>query len=268
MMLSRGAGYQGTLALAMSSHELDAMRAWVEETDRIAMAHFRVDVPYERKTDGTPVTEADRAIERMLRERIEAAFPGDAILGEEEGASGDADRVWIIDPIDGTKNFARGIPVFATLLALEVAGEPVAALVSAPALGARWWAVAGIGAFRGDEPIRVSAAATVEDSDVCTGGLDWAEGAGKQDRIVALSTLARRQRGFGDFWGYMLVAQGSVEAMVEFAPLAVWDVAACKCIVRAAGGRFTDVAGNDAVREGAVVATNGLVHDEVLTLLA
>lgn len=245
--------------------ELAAVLRWTDDTDARAMAHFRVDVPYERKSDGTPVTAADREVEARLREAIAREFPGDAILGEEEGETGSASRRWVLDPIDGTKNFSRGVPVFATLVALEDNGRAVLGVVSAPALRTRWWAVRGGGAFRDGESIRVSSVPRIEDGDLCTGGLDWAGDA--RATVIDLLARARRQRGFGDFWGHVLVAQGSMDAMIEYAPLAPWDVAAPKLVVEEAGGRWSDLGGDDRATTGACVSSNGRLHDEILDLL-
>jgi histidinol-phosphatase len=246
--------------------ELTAALRWVDRTDQIAMEHFRIGVPFDQKADGTPVTVADRSIEKALRAAVAEEFTGDGIVGEEFGDSGASARRWIIDPIDGTKNYRRGVSVFATLIALEERGAPLLGVVSAPALRARWWATAGGGAFHDGESIHVSDVARVEDSDVITGGWDWVEEAGRFDGLALLSRTAKRQRGFGDFWGHMLVAQGSAEIMVEFAPLATWDLAAVRAIVGEAGGMVTDLDGNQA-REGACVTSNGLVHHEALALL-
>lgn len=253
--------------------ELSAARRWADETDGIALEHFRAGAPAETKDDGTPVTAGDRAVEEHLRAAITREFPGDAVLGEEGGATGSSRRRWVIDPIDGTRNFARGIPVWATLVALqaEVEGERAGVLalgvVSAPALGTRWWAADGGGAFRDGEPIRVSRVARLEDADLCTGGLDWARAAGEWDRFERLLARVRRHRGFGDFWGAMLVAQGSMDAMVEFAPLELWDVAAPSKILVEAGGRATNIQGENGVRPSPIVSSNGILHEELLTLL-
>lgn len=245
--------------------ELSVAQAIVDETDPIAMRHFALTVPTQIKADGTPVTVADRAVEETIRRALESAFAGDAILGEEQGASGESARRWIIDPIDGTKNYARGVPVFATLIALEVDGALVLGMVSAPALGARWWATAGDGAFANGARITVSGVDNVAAADVVTGGLDWArDNAGG---LFQLFARARRQRGFGDFWGHMLVAQGSAEVMVECAPLALWDIAAPRLIVEEAGGRVTDLTGDPTFQAGSALSTNGALHDEVLGLL-
>lgn len=244
--------------------ELTLAHRWADEADAIAMEHFRAGTLTEIKADGTPVTVADRGIERALRRNIEREFPQDAVLGEEEGAAGESSRRWIIDPIDATKNYARGIPVFATLLALAIEERTVLGMVSAPALGARWWATDGGGAFASGAPIRVSTIDALEDADVISGGDDWSLSAGQG--YVSLLTRARRHRAFGDFWGHMLVAQGSAEVMVEHAPLAPWDIAAPALIVTEAGGRCTSMDGGRAVG-GPTVSTNGALHDEVLAII-
>jgi len=248
--------------------ELALAHRWCDETDAIALEHFRIGALTEIKDDGTPVTMGDREVERALRVSIERAFPRDAILGEEEGATGSGARRWIIDPIDGTKNYARGVPVFATLIALVVDESPVLGVVSAPGLGLRWYATRGTGAFASGGPIHVSTIESLAESDVITGGIDWAEDLGATERALELFRRARRQRGFGDFWGHMLVAQGSAEVMVEFAPLALWDIAAPKLIVEEAGGRVTSFDGDPSLRPGPVLATNRSVHAEALKVLS
>jgi histidinol-phosphatase len=245
--------------------ELALAHRWVDGTDALALEHFKLGTLTQIKEDGTPVTAGDRAVERALRRDLEEHFPDDAVLGEEEGAQGEGPRRWIIDPIDGTKNYARGIPVFATLIALEVDGEPVLGLVSAPALGSRWWAVRGEGAFHSGRSIRVSQISTLADADLITGGDDWAQG--NTEAYAGLLERARRQRGFGDFWGHMLVAQGSAEAMIEFAPLARWDIIAPRVIVEEAGGRCTALDGGPA-EGGPTLSTNGMLHDELRAALA
>ena len=244
--------------------ELALLQRWCDETDAIALEHFRVGAMTEIKPDGTPVTAGDRAVERALRSHLADSFPDDAILGEEEGATGDGARRWIIDPIDATKNYARGIPVFATLIALQQDRQTVVAMVSAPGLGARWWAAKGEGASSSGAPIRVSGVTDLAQADVITGGDDWA--LGDADAYEALLKGTKRHRAFGDFWGHMLVAQGSAEAMVEFAPLAPWDIAAPALIVTEAGGRCTAMDGGPPVG-GATVSSNGALHDEVLASL-
>ena len=246
--------------------ELAAVQRWMDAAGRAALSHFRIGVPSEAKADGTPVTAADREVEAALRQSIAAEFPADGVLGEEQGESGSATRRWIIDPIDGTKNFSRGIPIFATLVALQDQGRTVLGIVNAPALGTRWWAVRGKGAFRDGERIRVTKTSEVAEADLCTGGLGYA-GRARDEQVLNLTARARRQRGFGDFWGHVLVAQGSMDAMVEFAALAPWDVAAPKIIVEEAGGRWSDLDGEDRTTSGPCVSSNGTVHEAILAAL-
>jgi histidinol-phosphatase len=223
-----------------------------DAADALTLPRFRAsDLHIETKPDLTPVTDADRATERMLRDRIAQDRPGEGVLGEEEGDDDGGDVRWIIDPIDGTRNFSRGIPVWATLIALEREGHVVCGVVSAPALGRRWWAARGEGASADGSPIRVStvpklAAATVS----CTHGRDLAK----------LEPLVWHARGLGDFWQHVLVAEGALDAGVD-AKLARWDYAAIEPIVTEAGGRLAEF-------RGQIVSTNGLLHDEVLGALS
>lgn len=213
------------------------------------------------------MSEADRAVEEMIRDRLAVERPDDAILGEELGPSGTGDRRWIVDPIDGTKSYVRGVPVWATLLALEVAGEPVVGVVSAPALGRRWWGARGSGAFADGDRIRVSEIRAVEDAQLCFANVrDW-EPLSLDDRVLALSRQAWRAIGYGDFWGHMLVAEGAAEIMIE-PELAYWDVAALRPIIEEAGGRCASRAGGPPVGPGGCITTNAHLHDEVLALLA
>lgn len=231
------------------------------------------------KADGTLVTEADRAIEAALRERLALAFPDHAVLGEEaglsggagpsgaSGSSGSAGRpLWVIDPIDGTNNFAWGIPIFATLIALQVDGVTQVGVVSAPALGERYDAATGLGARMNGSPISVSSVGSVDEARVnfaSWGG--WVE-AGLDRQWASILTRCRRSRGFGDFWGHMLVARGAAEAMAE-PDLQPWDVAALSVIVEEAGGRLTDFSGAPFQGRGSCLTTNGQVHDEILSVL-
>jgi histidinol-phosphatase len=248
--------------------ELAAMQGWLDATDRLALEHFRIDVPYRNKDDGTPVTEADIAIEHVLRTAIEERYSNDAVIGEEGGSSGNAagERRWIIDPIDGTKNFRRGIQIFATLIALEDAGEIVAGVVSAPALATRWSARKGGGAFRNGEAISVSKVKEITVAEICSGGVGSIADAGLGQRFADLCGQAARHRAFGDFWGHMLVAQGSMDVMVE-PEVNLWDLAALKIIVSEAGGKMTSLAGEDRIDAGNCLTTNGQLHDEVLEAL-
>jgi histidinol-phosphatase len=222
-----------------------------DAADALTLPRFRAsDLHVETKPDFTPVTDADRATERMLRERIARDRVGESVLGEEEGDDGGPVR-WIVDPIDGTRNFSRGIPVWATLIALERDGQIVCGVASAPALGRRWWAARGEGAFANGSPIGVSAVGKLGDASVsCTHG----------DDLARLEPLVWHARGLGDFWQHVLVAEGALEAGVD-APLALWDYAALEPIVLEAGGRVGEVGGQ-------FVSTNGLLHDELLAALS
>jgi histidinol-phosphatase len=222
----------------------------------------------ETKPDLTPVTEADRAVETMVRAELARARPGDAVLGEEQGETRvGASRRWIVDPIDGTKGYARGLPVWATLLALEVDGELVLGVVSAPALGTRWWARRGGGTWRNGELVRVSQVARIEDAQLAYSSVTAFEDDGIGDGFLALARRCWRSRGLGDFWSHVLVADGSVDISAEVGGLNLWDVAPLLPIVEEAGGRITDITGAVRADGGNVVATNGLLHDEVLRLL-
>jgi histidinol-phosphatase len=220
--------------------------------DAITLARFRAaDLRVETKPDLTPVSEADRAVEEALRERIARERPGESVLGEEEGGSGGD---WVIDPIDATKNYVRGIPLFATLIALE--GR--AAVVTAPALGKRWWAARAEGAFADGRPIRVSAVAQVAD---CV--LTFTSPRGHGDGFWRLVERCWAPRGFGDFWQYMLLAEGAVDLCVE-SEANLWDLAAPKLIVEEAGGRLTSLRGEDTAGGGDCLASNGALHAEAL----
>jgi histidinol-phosphatase len=267
--------------------DLELALALADVADEITLGRFRADdLVVETKPDLTPVSEADRAVERALRERLSEVHPGDAIVGEEYGAAegtaagadgdgadggGAGRRRWILDPIDGTKSYVRGVPVWATLLALEDDGELVLGVVSAPALGRRWWAVRGAGAWVRDlspEPrrLRVSGVRALQDAQLCLGGLDGWREAGKLDALLALSERCWRTRGYGDFWQYMLLAEGAVEIALD-PEVSLWDLAAPLVVVLEAGGRFTDMAGAVTADGGSGVATNGLLHDAVIGLV-
>ena len=253
----------------MYEHELSFAAGLAERAEAIGMSIFGRDVVRVTiKADLTPVTQADTQIEAMVREQIAAAFPDDRVLGEEEGgdASGDG-RVWIVDPIDATANFARGIPIWATLIALQVDGEQVLGLVNAPALGERYAAVVGGGATCNGEAIGVSTLSSLGESQLLFAGLgDWSEGT-RGERVRETLAGAKRTRGFGDFWGHMLVARGSAEAMVE-PELSLWDYAALVPIVREAGGRMTAIDGGPLRHHGSVLTTNGVMHDELVARLS
>ncbi|MBM2822479.1 MAG: putative Inositol monophosphatase [Thermoleophilia bacterium] len=232
-----------------------------DAADAISLPYFRSGLPIETKPDLTPVTEADRAVETELRRLLEAERPADAVLGEEQGVtSAGGDRRWILDPIDGTRSYARGIPTWATLVALEEPDDMRLGVVSAPALGRRWWAERGAGAFANGERMSVSTVARVEDAVLCL-PLDA--------RLSEIATRAWHARGLGDFWGHMLVAEGAVDGTVDGAfGLSEWDLAAVQVIVEEAGGRFSDFSGARRIDSGTAVTSNGLLHDELLVALA
>jgi histidinol-phosphatase len=219
----------------------------------------------ETKDDLTPVTEVDRAVERALRGRIERARPGEAVVGEEYGAE-EGEVRWILDPIDGTKNFVRGIPVFGTLIALERGGDLTLGVASAPALGRRWWAVGGEGAFADGSPIHASTVGDLAEAQLCFGGLNGWRKAGRLEAFLDLAGQCMRTRGFGDFWMHMLVAEGSADVAVE-PEVSLWDLAAVQVIVQEAGGRFTNLTGEARADGGSAVSSNGLLHDDVLATL-
>jgi histidinol-phosphatase len=245
-----------------------------DEADGIALSHFSRAIAARRKGDSTLVTDADVEIEQLLRRRISDAHPDDSVLGEELGDDpGREDgrrRQWILDPIDGTHNFVRGIPVFATLIALVESEEPIVGVVSAPALHQRWYAARGTGAYTevGGERRRldVSAIARLEEAQICYSSLRGLEEAGLAEQVQRLASTTWRDRGFGDFWGHMLVAAGSAEAMIETG-VAAWDMAAPAMIVREAGGAMTDLNGEPTYRGPDVLTSNGRIAEQVLDAL-
>jgi histidinol-phosphatase len=235
-----------------------------DDADAITMHYFQsATLAVRTKSDRTPVSEADEAVERAIRERLERERPDDGILGEEFGARGNAARRWIIDPIDATKNYVRGIPVFATLIALD--GQ--VGVVSAPALGRRWWASLGDGAFCNGRAIHVSAIDTINAAQLCYDDVRGFEHFGLGERFLDLTRRCGRTRGFGDFWSHMLVAEGAAEIAVE-PEVAHWDLAALQVIVEEAGGRFTNLRGEARADGGSALSTNGLLHDAVLAAMA
>ena len=219
------------------------------------------------KPDLTPVTEADSAVEEALRAAITGARPDHGIVGEEFATRHvEGGWRWILDPIDGTKNYVRGIPIWATCIALQHDDVGFVGVVSAPALGRRWWAARGHGAFANGEVIRVSAVADMADAQLSYDSVKSFEAYGLGDRFLELARRCWRTRGLGDFWSHVLVAEGSVDVAAE-PEVSVWDVAAVQVIVEEAGGRFTDLGGIARPDGGSAVSTNGLLHDEVLAAL-
>ena len=251
------------LALA---HEL------ADAADAHTLARFlAVDLVVAAKPDLTPVSDADLAVEQAIRSTLATRRPADAVLGEEDGESGTGPRRWVVDPVDGTKNFVRGVPVWATLIALQDEGEVTVGVVSAPALGRRWWAARGHGAHTGgslaaSRPIRVSAVGALSDASVAYSSLTGWEQQGRLPGLLQLSRQVWRTRAYGDFWSHMLVAEGAVDASFE-PEVSLWDLAALQVVVEEAGGRFTDLGGTRGPAGGSVVCSNGLLHDDVLEAL-
>jgi histidinol-phosphatase len=247
-----------------------------DAADRISLDRFRaLDLVIDTKPDLTPVSDADRAVEQALRARLAEVRTGDAVSGEEFGDVGGASsRRWVIDPIDGTKNYVRGVPVWATLIALLADDEPVLGVVSAPALGQRWWGARGEGAWTAPLPaddhaprrLRVSAVGSLADASLAYSSLSGWATLGRREAFVALTDRVWRTRGYGDFWSYMLLAEGAVDLAAE-PELSLWDMAALAPIVLEAGGRFTDLDGTEGVHGASAAASNGLLHAEFLAAL-
>lgn len=258
--------------------------------DSVSLVRFRaVDLDVQTKPDRTPVTEADLAVERAIRDHLAAVRPSDGILGEEFGTEGDATRQWIIDPIDGTANFLRGVPVWGTLIALAIDAVPVVGVASSPAMGRRWWAARGMGAwtsasagelgasddgadaasasFPGARRLRVSGVEQLADASLSFQSLAQWRQAGHLDRLLALSERVWRDRAYGDLWSYTLVAEGLIDITGEF-DVKPYDLAALIPIVEEAGGRFTSITGEPGPWHGSSLATNGRLHDAVLAALA
>jgi histidinol-phosphatase len=231
--------------------------------DAITLERYRAgDLVVETKPDLTPVTEADQAAEQAIRDRLADARPYDAIIGEEFGTTATAERQWVIDPIDGTKNYVRGIPVWATLIALR----DQVAVVSAPALHRRWWAARDRGAFADGRTIHVSAVAELADAQLLWSGVEEWEAVGRTEAVLSLARRCWRSRGLGDFWQYMLVAEGAAEIALD-PEVKLWDLAAPQLIVEEAGGRFTDLTGARRPDGGSGIATNGLLHGAALEVV-
>ncbi|MCU1580450.1 MAG: histidinol phosphatase [Rhodoglobus sp.] len=255
------------------SDDLSLALALAAEADLISLDRFRAaDLVVTTKPDRTPVTDADQAVERGIRSGIEAARPHDSILGEEYGTQGKGTRQWIIDPIDGTANFLRGVPIWGTLIALAIDGVPVVGVVSAPALGKTWWAASGHGAWsKSDEHdtkrIAVSAVRELADASLSYNSLKGWDDEGRLDDVVALSRAVWRSRAIGDMWAYMLLAEGALDIVGEF-DLKPYDMAALIPIIEEAGGRFTSIDGRDGPWHGSALATNGLLHDAVISVVS
>ncbi|MDP3209085.1 MAG: histidinol-phosphatase [Rhodoglobus sp.] len=253
--------------------DLSLALALAEAADHISLDRFQsVDLVVTTKPDRTPVTDADQAVERSIRSGIEAARPDDSILGEEYGTQGRGSRQWIIDPIDGTANFLRGVPIWGTLIALAVDGVPVVGVVSSPALGKRWWAATGHGAWAQEDGndarrIVVSGVSDLADASLSYNSIQGWDGEGRIDDLLALSRAVWRARAVGDMWSYMLLAEGALDIVGEF-DLKPYDMAALIPIVEEAGGRFTSVDGTPGPWQGNALATNAVLHEAALAILA
>jgi histidinol-phosphatase len=259
-------------AVASYSDDLRLAHVLADAADDITTRRFRaLDLHIETKPDLTPVSDADRAVEDQIRGTLKRARPRDAVLGEEYGKTGYGARCWVIDPIDATKNFVRGIPVWATLIALMEADEVVVGLASAPSLGRRWWAARDAGAWTGRSlakasRLQVSQVTSLSDASLSFSSLTGWEEQGRLDKFLDLTRSVWRTRAFGDFWSHMMVAEGAVEISAE-PEVSLWDLAALQVIVEEAGGIFTDLTGVPVPDGGSVVCTNGTLHAEVLRIL-
>lgn len=258
----------------MPSHTDDLRLAHIlaDDADSITMDRYKsLDLHVATKPDLTPVSESDHRVEEVIRKTLSRARPRDAVVGEEVGTTGWGARRWVIDPIDGTKNYIRGVPVWATLIGLMVEDQVVAGVVSAPALGRRWWASYGDGAWTGRalmsaSPCRVSDVSTLADASLSYASLHGWEKAGRYDAFLELMRSVWRTRAYGDFWSYMLVAEGAVDIAAE-PELALYDMAALAVIVTEAGGEFTALDGRPGPTGANALATNGRLHREVLDRL-
>ncbi|MFM1957619.1 MAG: hypothetical protein RLZ41_1018 [Actinomycetota bacterium] len=248
--------------------DLDLAIELADIADAISLERFRaLDLFVESKPDRSPVTDADRSVEQAIKNVLATKAPNDALIGEEYGNTGSASRTWIIDPIDGTANYLRGVPVWATLIALVIDGKPVVSVVSAPAMGRRWWAAPEIGAFTTDidgstRELKVSAIGELENASLSYNNLQLWDQAGLLPELTELSRKIWRTRAYGDFWSYMLLAEGSVDIVAEH-DLKIYDIAALVPIVEIAGGKFSDLKGELTAESSSVLATNGKLHAAV-----
>jgi len=258
----------------MYDDDLGVAHVLADAADSVTMARFRaLDLRVDTKPDLTPVSDADQRAEESIRSTLKRARPRDAVVGEEYGSQGSSSRRWVIDPIDGTKSYIRGVPVWATLIGLMDEGEAVLGVVSAPALGRRWWAGRGSGAWTGRNRsqatrCRVSQVRTLADASMSYASLGAWENLDRLPAFLALNRLVWRSRAYGDFWSHVLVADGAVDISCEPSGLALHDLAALQPIVEEAGGRFTDLAGEARPDRGSAVCTNGLLHEAVLAALS
>ena len=269
---TRSSGRDSNAAFRGLTDDLRLAHLLADDADSITMSRFKaLDLHVTAKPDLTPVSDADTAVEEALRRTLGRARPRDAVHGEELADTGWGPRRWVIDPIDGTKNFVRGVPVWATLIALMIDGEVAVGVVSAPALQRRWWASLGSGAYVGKSlmqasPCHVSDVAAIEDAFLSYASIDaWVQ-AGQGQEFVDLLRACWRTRAYGDFWSYMLLAEGGVDLACE-PELALYDMAAPSIVVSEAGGQFTDLDGTPGPRGQGAYASNGRLHAELLDRL-
>ena len=258
--------------------DLALARVAVANADMVSLARFRAqDLVVTTKPDRTPVTDADHAVESVIRSTISASRPEDDIFGEEMGTDSKTlgakpGRQWIIDPIDGTAGFLRGLPIWGTLVALAIDGVPVVGAISAPALGKRWFGASDLGAWsthagsREETPLQVSSLGKLSDATLSYNSIPQWVADGRQEALLELTSRSWRTRALGDFWPYMLVAEGSLDMAGE-PDLQPYDMAAIQPIVQGAGGRFSSLDGESSIWTGSALATNGLLHDEVLSIV-
>ena len=255
------------------AHDLQFALELADLADEVSLPRFQAaDLTIETKPDRTFVTDADTAVEAAIRDHIRAHRPDDGFFGEESGRVDHGTRQWIIDPIDGTSNFLRGVPNWATLIALAVDGEPVVGVVSAPAFGERWWAATGGGSWKRTredsvQRLRVSGVTDLEHASLSFQSVKQWDLEGYLDPLIALTRAVWRDRAYGDMWSYMLLAEGLVDIVAEF-DVKAYDLAALMPIVSEAGGRFTDIDGSASAWNGSSLATNAHLHDAVVTFIA
>jgi histidinol-phosphatase len=260
----------------MSIQDLEFTHKLADAADKISMARFgAMDLKIETKPDLTPVSDADRSVEEELRKLIANYSPQDSIIGEEFGHDGGGNREWILDPIDGTKNFVRGVPFWGTLIGLRVDGEMTTGMVSAPALGRRWFGALGLGSFlqtktnsfQSERKLQVSKVSKLEDAYLGYSSQDRWEKKSQEEEFEKLLKKVWRARGFGDFIIHMMVAEGSLDLAME-PSLAIWDMAALIPIIREAGGNVTSLNNGDPLIEKSLVTTNGLLHEQTIRLFS
>ena len=260
----------------MSIQDLEFTHKLADAADKISMARFgAMDLKIETKPDLTPVSDADRSVEEELRKLIADYSPQDSIIGEEFGHDGGGNREWILDPIDGTKNFVRGVPFWGTLIGLRVDGEMTTGMVSAPALGRRWFGATGLGSFlqtktnsfQSERKLQVSRVSKLQDAYLGYSSQDRWEKKSQEEEFEKLLKKVWRARGFGDFIIHMMVAEGSLDLAME-PSLAIWDMAALIPIIREAGGNVTSLNNGDPLIEKSLVTTNGLLHEQTIKLFS